>query len=160
MKKVQSYFLSLSSRPLQLLFPLIAVLSLQIKHNGEKNQVCFFFLFTSWQKWKMIFKFLYIFAAENGKPRKRWFDLVSCFLPGAFTQQGTQELSCIISRNMTLIVWVFIITVSLALFLGGNGWFVVIVIKLFFLPYQHDKLLFCDRRSSAHCWWVWSQALA
>lgn len=90
------------------------------------------------QKWKMIFKFFCFLLPRTGKPGKRWFDLVSCCCCVSFffffglalspAQQGTQELSCIISGNMTLIVWVFIITCFFCLF-------------FFFFRVKTDRLL-------------------
>lgn len=50
----------------------------------------------------------------------------------------TRELSCIISENMTLIVWVFIITRPFILSVGMDGW--MAVAETFIEP--NDKWLF------------------
>lgn len=83
-----------------------------------------------------------------------WFGKL--FLAGVLCHTAsTQELSCIISRNMTLIVWVFIITsfLSFRFFLAVN--LVVLIEKLS----QNEMIncFFADIASGAHCRWIRSQ---
>lgn len=88
------------------------------KANTEKQQkLSLFILFfhslarAYGEKWKMIFKFfirIFVNVKKKGS-RKCWFDSANCFwlvFPLSHTAR-TQELSCIISGNMTLIVWSF-----------------------------------------------------
>lgn len=93
---------------------LIVVISLQIKHSGRIESFSAFAIRVLVEMKNDFLNFIYI----KFSPRKKWkrgmlIWFGKLFLAAASHSYSAQEPSCMISRNMTLIVWASIITLFL-----------------------------------------------
>lgn len=105
--------------------PRLSFLVLTSNQTPDESSLFILFLrLARWRKWKMIFNFFYMFSRRKEGKREMLIWFGELFLAGAHTAR-TRELSCIISRNMTLIVWVFIITRPFSS-VRMNGWLLLL----------------------------------